>query len=169
MYDWTIPLQVVSPCCILTGAVTFFDGSTAIGTGTLASQSATFSTLGLSAGSHPITARYNGDTNDNGSTSAILMQVVRPAATSAISSSVNPSVVGQSVTFTATISPSAATGTVTFLDGKASLITNLPIAGGKASFVVPNFTVGTHNITATYNGDSNYGPSTSAVLVQTVK
>jgi hypothetical protein len=62
--------------------------------------------------------------NDNGSISAALMQVVRPAATIAISSSVNPSVVGRSVTFTATLSPSAATGTVTFLDGKAALITN---------------------------------------------
>ena len=47
-------------------------------------------------------------------------------------------------------------------------ITNLPIAGGKASFVVPNLSVGTHNITATYNGDSNYGPSSSAALVQAV-
>jgi uncharacterized protein YjdB len=96
------------------------------------------------------------------------MQLVRPTATITINSSINPSAVGQSVTFTATMSPAAATGTVTFLDGKAPLITNLPIAAGKASFVVPNLSVGTHNITATYNGDSNYGPSTSAALVQTV-
>lgn len=158
----------VSPCCIVTGPVTFFDGSTAIGIGTLVSQSATFSTLNLFAGSHSITARYTGDANDNGSTSAVLMQVVRPTATITVNSSVNPSAVGQSVTLTATVSPSAATGTVTFLDGKAPLITNLPISGGKASFVVPNLSVGTHSITATYNGDINYGPSTSSALVQTV-
>jgi hypothetical protein len=164
----------VSPCCIATGTVTFFDGSSTLGTGTLAfSQgfggiTATLAPSSLSAGSHSITASYGGDNSDNGSTSAILMQVVRPNTAIAINSTPNPSIVGQSVTFTATVSPSTATGTVTFLDGRSALITNLPMSGGKATFSVPNFTAGTHPVTATYSGDSSYGGSTSGVLTQTV-
>jgi hypothetical protein len=54
------------------------------------------------------------------------------------------------------------------LDGRSALITNLPMSGGKATFSVPNFTAGTHPVTATYSGDSSYGGSTSGVLTQTV-
>ena len=164
----------VSPCCILTGTVTFFDGSSALGTATLApAQSpapsqATFGVSNLAAGSHSIAATYGGDSNDNGSTSASLTQVVRPSAAITIASSPNPSIVGQSVNFTATVSPSTATGTVTFLDGSRALITNLPLSGGKTTFSVPNLSIGAHSITAAYSGDSNYGGSTSSVLTQTV-
>jgi hypothetical protein len=72
------------------------------------------------------------------------------------------------VSFTATVTPSTATGTVTFFDGSTALITDLPVSGGQATFSVPNLSAGTHSITATYNGDANYGGSTSGVLVQTV-
>jgi Bacterial Ig-like domain (group 3) len=59
-----------------TGTVQFFDGATLIGTATLSSGSATLTTSSLSTGTHPITARYGGDVNDNGSTSAVLTQTV---------------------------------------------------------------------------------------------
>ena len=59
------------------GAVTFKDGSTTLGTGTLSSRGkATFTTSALSAGSHSITAVYGGSTNFIGSTSATLTQTV---------------------------------------------------------------------------------------------
>jgi hypothetical protein len=58
--------------------VTFLDGATPLGTGTLnASGVATFSTSALSVGTHSITAAYDGDTNDAGSTSAALTQTVK--------------------------------------------------------------------------------------------
>lgn len=53
-----------------TGAVTFFDGSSALGTMNLASGSASFSSSSLSLGSHAITAKYSGDTGDASSISA---------------------------------------------------------------------------------------------------
>ena len=105
-----------------TGTVTFKDGTTTLGTGTLSSGKATFSTSTLKAGSHSITAAYGGDTNYNTSTSSPLTQTVNKASsTTALSSSANPSTYGSSVKFTATVTPSACTGTVTFLDGKLDI------------------------------------------------
>jgi hypothetical protein len=60
-----------------TGTVTFMDGATTLGTGTLnASRQASFTTSSLSVGSHSITAVYGGDSNFTGSTSLALTQTV---------------------------------------------------------------------------------------------
>jgi uncharacterized protein YjdB len=152
-----------------TGTVTFKDGSTTLGTGTISSGKATFSISTLAAGSHSITASYGGNTNYNGSTSAVLTQVVNKANTTVtLASSANPSAYGSSVTFTATVSPSAATGTVTFKDGSTTLGTGT-ISSGKAAFSTSTLALGSHSITASYGGDTNYNGSTSKTLTQTVK
>ena len=89
--------------------------------------------------------------------------------TTTVSSSHNPWVGydGQTVTFTATVTPSAATGTVTFTDGNATLCANVPLAltdGGKqASCAAPSLSIGTHVITGTYSGDSTYSGSSGTV------
>jgi hypothetical protein len=78
----------------------------------------------LSVGTSTITASYGGDTANAKSTSSPLKQVVNKATSAtAIVSSVNPSKVGQKVTFTATVtSPTTTpTGTVTFMDGTQQL------------------------------------------------
>ena len=59
-----------------TGTVTFFDGATQIGTGTVSSGKATFTTSSLAIGSHSITAKYSGDANNVASISAALTQTV---------------------------------------------------------------------------------------------
>jgi hypothetical protein len=59
-----------------TGSVTFKDGTTTLGTGTLAAGKAKFSTTGLSKGAHSITAVYGGSKNYLGSTSPVLTQTV---------------------------------------------------------------------------------------------
>jgi Pro-kumamolisin, activation domain/Bacterial Ig-like domain (group 3) len=60
-----------------TGSVTFKDGSTTLGTGTLnGSGGATFSTSALAVGTHSITAAYGGSSNDTPSTSTTLSQKV---------------------------------------------------------------------------------------------
>ena len=109
-----------------TSTVTFEDGSTVLGTGTLNSSGVATYTTGafdLAVGTHSITAIYGGDTNYSGSTSSALSEVVdQDATTTSLSSSANPASYGQPVTFTATVSASAPgsgtpTGTVTFLDG----------------------------------------------------
>jgi hypothetical protein len=151
-----------------TGMVTLKDGSTTLGTGNLSGGSAMFSTSQLSSGNHSITAVYAGDSSFNGSTSSVLTQSVNlPPTTTAVVSSLNPSTLGQSVMFTATVTPSSATGTVTFKDGAASLGTGT-LSLGQATFSSSALTGGTHSITAVYGGDSNDAFSTSPALSQVV-
>jgi len=75
-------------CFTPTGTVTFEDGSTILGTGTLSSGGTTYTTSSLSVGQHSITAVYGGDTNNGGSTSTVLTEVVNGfTATTAVTSS----------------------------------------------------------------------------------
>ncbi|MGP8173543.1 MAG: Ig-like domain repeat protein, partial [Terracidiphilus sp.] len=63
----------------LTGTITFYDGSTAIGTGALSGGSASLTTSALTAGSHPITAAWAGNADYNPITSASITQTVNQA------------------------------------------------------------------------------------------
>jgi len=67
---------VTSPTTIPSGTVTFMDGSTTLGPGTLVGGKASYSTSSLSTGSHNITAVYKGTVNIGGSTSPVLVQTV---------------------------------------------------------------------------------------------
>jgi len=131
---------------------------------------ATFSTSSLSVGSHSITAQYNGDSNYSGSTSPPFTQMVtgKINTITTLTSSPNPSNNGQTVTFTATVSPSAASGTVQFFDGATSLGTS-NLVSGAATLQTSNLSPGKHSITAQYGGDSTNNGSTSAVLSQNVR
>jgi hypothetical protein len=85
-----------------------------------------------------------------------------------LESSLNPSNVGDPVTFTATVT-AGATGSVEFFDGTTSLgLPQAPNGSSQASVTTSSLTAGAHSITAVYGGDSTYNGSTSAVLTQTV-
>jgi hypothetical protein len=90
------------------------------------------------------------------------------ATTTAVVSSVNPSTVGQSVTFTATVTGSSPTGSVQFKDGASNLGVPVTLSGGSAALTTAALTAGTHSITAVYGGDANNLGSTSPVLSQGV-
>ena len=60
-----------------TGTITFFDGTTTLGTSSVTKAVATFSTSTLATGSHSITAAYSGDGNYGDSTSAVLLQTTK--------------------------------------------------------------------------------------------
>jgi len=153
------------------GTVTFYEGTKNIGAPLLVNGTATLNYSGLSVGSHSITANYGGDTKYNGSTSNVVTQVVNAIKTTtatSLLSSVNPSVFGQPITFTASVYPKTATGSVTFYIGKNS-IGSSKLLGGSASISVSTLIVGSHNITAVYSGDSNFASSTSNVLEQKVR
>ena len=80
--------------------------------------------------------------------------VSKAATTTTLASSLNPSNVGQSVTFTASVTPEfsgTVTGTVAFYDG-TTLLKTVALSGGVAKFTTSTLTSGTHTITATYNG-----------------
>jgi len=153
-----------------TGTVTFLDGGSSIGTGTLSSGVATFTTSALTVGSHTITTNYAGDGNFNGSSGSLSgnPQVVNKAGTSTVvTSSANPSVFGQSVTFTATMTPTApgagtTTGMVTFLDGGSSIGTGA-LNSGVATFTTSSLAIGNHTITTSYGGDGNFNGSAGAL------
>jgi hypothetical protein len=157
----------------ITGTVTFKDGAVSIGSGVISAGKAKFSTSSLAAGIHSITAVYSGNAAYGTSTSPALSHTVNKASSStSLSSSHNPSVFGQSVTFTATVAAVAPgggtpTGTVTFKDG-AVMLGSGTISSGKATFSTSALTVGAHSITATYNGSIDYNTDTSTVLTQTV-
>ena len=162
-----------------TGQVTFTNGSTTLGTGTLGANGvATYATSTLSVGAaHTITATYGGDANDAASLpSTALSQVVNADPTNTtISSSANPSVIGQPVTFTATVAAAAPgagipSGTVTFNLGTSTLTGTL---NGKtpdqATVTTSSLPFGTaQSITATYGTDGDFASSTSAALAQTI-
>jgi hypothetical protein len=154
-----------------TGTVQFFDGAASLGVVALAGNTAALATSALAVGSHPITAVYSGDADDATSTSPPVNQVVNavgPGATSTtLLSSLNPSLVGQSVTFTATVAGTSPTGSVTFFDGVASLGV-VALAGNTAVLTTSSLAVGVHPITAAYSGDANDAASTSPVVNQTV-
>jgi hypothetical protein len=92
----------------------------------------------------------------------VTTQTVNQAASATtVSSSMNPAVFGQAVTFTATISAIAPgvgvpTGTVTFLDGTATLGSATLDATGHATLSTSSLTVGSHSIQASYSGDTNW-------------
>ncbi len=160
----------VSPSVPSGETVAFYDGSTQIGTGTTSSGgTATFTTNALTAGTHSITVAYSGDSNYVASTSSAVSQAVNKMPTTvAITSSANPSTYSSSVTFTATVSPSVPTGeTVKFYDGSTQIGTNTT-SGSTSTFTTNSFTLGTHSVTATYSGDSNYLGSTSSAFSQAV-
>jgi hypothetical protein len=154
-----------------TGSVTFYSGTQTLGTATLSGNRATLTTSFATAGTYSISAKYNGDGNNAGSTSSTLSQVIIAATTTTLVSSLNPSLVGQAVTFTATVSSTAGTPpngeTVTFYNGSAVLGT-APLSGGIASLTTSSLPVGTFTITATYPGDTNFAASTSPGLRQVV-
>ena len=133
---------------------------------------AVLSTAALPNGTAAITAVYGATTNFLGSTSPVLNQVVGLFTTStALASSLNPSLVGQSVTFTAQVSTgtsAVSTGTVTFYLGNVPIGTGNLDGTGVTTFSTSSLTVGSNSITATYSGTSTYSMSTSAALVQVV-
>ncbi|HEY1216349.1 MAG TPA: Ig-like domain repeat protein, partial [Bryobacteraceae bacterium] len=152
-----------------TGKVTFYDGSTSLGAINLASGVAMLTTGSLTLGSHSITASYEGDVSNNPSTSSAVIQVVKQAATVSLGSSLNPSVIKQQVTFTATVTAAGSpTGTVTFQDGSATLSSVAINGSGVAQVTVNTLSVGSHNITASYSGDTNTINAVSNAVTQTV-
>jgi len=153
-----------------TGNVTFKDGATTIcAAAALSAGSATCPTSTLSVASHSITATYNGDGNNSTSTSGVLTQTVNKAgSTTAVVSSANPSTFNQSVTFTATVTGQSPTGNVTFKDGATTICAAAALSAGSATCPTSTLTVGSHSITASYNGDGNNATSTSGTLSQTV-
>ena len=173
----------------LTGTVSFFDGATTLASGIAlgtpgTTATATFQISTLAVGRHSITATYSGDTthfasNSTDNSTSPLTQTVMEATTTSLASSVNPSALGQSVTFTATVGilgggGMTPDGSVTFYDG-GTYLAIVPLIqnglSGTASYSTAALTQGIHSITAVYSEDipNEIVGSTSTVLIQKVQ
>ncbi|MBF0517888.1 MAG: Ig-like domain repeat protein, partial [Nitrospirae bacterium] len=88
--------------------------------------------------------------------------------TTALASSLNPAAAGADVTFTATVTGTSPTGTVTLKDGAATLGTGTLNVSYQAAYSTSSLTAGTHSITAVYGGDSINSGSTSSAVNQVI-
>jgi Bacterial Ig-like domain (group 3) len=126
-----------------------------------------------SAGTHLVTAAYPGDAAFAASASAPLTQAVQITTATALSSSANPSLAGQQVTFTATVSPAPDGGTIAFEDGGTAIAGcgAVPVSSGTgtATCQTSALPTATGQITAVYAGDASYQGSASAALAQVVQ
>lgn len=163
---------VVPSAGIPSGIVTFLEGlSTQLGTATLNSSGVgTLTISNLTVGTHLLSAFFNGgDFWDQ--TIPIMFEhtVTAPTAVN-LTSSLNPSVYGNQVTFTATISaPDGAgtpTGSVSFKNGDA-VIGTASVANGVATVTVNNLLRGDRSISAVFTGTGGYLNSSTSIT-QTV-
>lgn len=151
------------------GTVTFKNGATTLGTATLSGGIATLTQSFSTAGVASLTAAYGGDTANNTSTSSAVSQTInaKVSTSTTLTATPSPAYANQAVTLNATISSSAATGTVTFKDGTTTLGTATAVAG--VATLVKNFTAtGARSLTAAYAGDVGRAASTSPVTTLTV-
>lgn len=111
------------------------------------------------------------------SASAMTVQVssgtappVQSPTTTTVAASANPALVGVSVTFTASVSGSAPTGTVQFTADGTTLAgcAGVTLSGGRAACSTSSLVAGTHAIVARYSGNSTNAASTSAALSEVV-
>jgi hypothetical protein len=154
-----------------TGTVTFRHAGV-LGTAQLVNGVATFTTSALAGGTaEQITAVYSGDATTAGSRATLSQAVQKAAATVTLQSDINPSAIGQAVTFTATVtvaSGPAPTGLVNFFRGTKKL-GSASLAVGVANFTTSTLPAGNpDNITAVYVGNLSYVASRSNVLAQVV-
>jgi autotransporter-associated beta strand protein len=108
-----------------------------------------------------------GTTNHVVATNQYLFLVVGHLTTTTLSP-LGSSSYGQSVTFTATISPTPSGGTVQFYDNGIPLGNTVAVSSGTASLTTGALAAGHHTITALYNGVTLYGASLSAPAIQQV-
>jgi streptogramin lyase len=165
---------VNSPAGAPTGTVTFLDGNTVLGSAPVNAAGQAVFAVSLGVGNHALTASFAGTGDFAGSTSAAVTPTVNRASTAvAVSPSMDPAVIGQSLTFTATVTvvaPAADTpsGTVSFFDGNTLLGTATLGAGGKATLTLSFSTAGGHTIQAVYDGNGNFAGSAKTVTEQVV-
>ncbi len=175
--SFAVTLAVVAPGANVPGGnVTFKEGNTVIGQAAVdATGTATLTSTTLTVGSHTIRASYDGDANFNPSavTPAVTETINQAQSSVTLTSLASPSVFGQAavVATVTAVAPATGvpTGTVTFtIDGTQTVGPLALDAAGKATIPGLALAVGTHTISATYNGDPNFGGTTTTTSLSQV-
>jgi hypothetical protein len=131
---------------------------------------ATFSVSTLSVGTHSISVNYQGDANFNPTTASLIPPetVTKANTVVTVASDANPSVFGQAVTFTATVSTAGTAvpdGSVTFVIDGVAQSPAVPLVGGRASFTTSTLgvTANPHSVTVSYPGNANFNLSSGSL------
>jgi CSLREA domain-containing protein len=157
------------------GTVIFQDGATVLCAAAGVSGGVAHCAIAsLAAGAHSFTAKYNGDGNFDPSAVSSPPLTGTPTAsntTMTVTSSLDPSYVTQSVTFTATVTSAGnfagpPTGQVEFRDNGALLATQ-NLVSGVATLTTSSLVAGDHPITGKYLGDANFNASAAPVALST--
>jgi hypothetical protein len=169
---FTATVAHATAATVPTGSVTF----TANGVTTVATVDslgvATMITAALPAGTFSVTADYSGDSLFLASSGSVSQTVDKLASTTTVTSSLNPSVYGDAVTFTMSVQPTAVgptpSGTVQLVVDGVNSGAPVSLAAGSATATLSNLdatVAGTpHTITAVYSGDATYLTSTGDLL-----
>ncbi len=120
------------------------------------------------AGSYSVVATAN-SADYNATANGTFLIAKAPTVVSLLSS-VNPVLITNSITFTATVTSTVGmpAGTLNFLDG-TTLLSAVVLTNGKASYTTTNLTAATHNITAVYAGNTNLSAASSPVVSEVVQ
>lgn len=156
------------------GAISFYDGTTLLGTATLnqaAPDTASITVSSLSTGSHTLSADYGGDnevTFDSSASPPVTQSVLPAQTATSISSEMNPTVAGEGTTFDIAVGAQAPgagtpTGTVQVSVNGTPLGSPVALSGGTAS-VNDALGAGTYTVTASYSGDSNFSTSSGSTM-----
>jgi hypothetical protein len=172
----TLTASVTAPQAVTHGYVAFYDGSSLLGQGEIASGVATFSTNLLSIGSHSLTAQYLGYTPFNSSVFLPSVSPAMPVTVSAIAtiatltSSTFSVIAGAVLTLTANISSASGLpiGGITFFDGNTALGTLTLDSTGTAAFSTASLAVGKHSLTIQYAANGAYAGSVAPAAGITV-
>jgi uncharacterized repeat protein (TIGR03803 family) len=155
--------------------VTFYNGLYVLGTAPMTRGIAALTTSALHSGVHTISAAYLGDANFTASTSPALQQTIDTSSqsptTTALTSSLNRSLYGQKVTWTATVKTSGSTtptGKVNFNWSTYSIGTATLNSSGVATLTRSLLSADAYPLFAVYTGDTNNGPSASPILNQVI-
>jgi predicted outer membrane repeat protein len=179
-YDQTISITVHAPATVAYG-LSFTIGATATSGlavtyssgGGCANAGAVFT---MTTGTGTCTVRYDQAGNSSYAAAPQRTETVtalKAGVVTTLASSLNPSTVGQSVTFTAIVTSTAGIpgGTVAFKDG-GSDIAGCPAqalnGSGRATCATASLAAGVHTITAAYSGTADYAGSASAGLNQVI-
>ena len=164
----------------VTGNVTWSDstgcGTTAVTSTGPGSSTATCTTSTLAAGTDTVTASYGGDANHNGGSGSVSQVVNASNGNVSVTSSLNPSKYGQSVTFTATVTgdngmlkhrngakPMDVIGTVSWSANTGCADSTVSGYPGVATCTTSILAVGTDTVTANYGGDANHNAGSGSV------
>ena len=150
------------------GTVSFFDGTAQLAQVAVASGAAAFTSSSLPPGLHSIMAVYSGDSPNGPSASpALAIEIDLDATTLSLAPVPSSTAYGTSIPLAVTINPTAATGSVTFLDSFTAVaqsssqvgaqqltLGQASLGNGSASLSLASLLPGTHVITASYPGDA---------------